>query len=127
MTLQLVGLEELNRNLAFLRQSLPEEVAAALFAAGEEIMADSKERYVPVDQGVLKGSGFVDPPQKRGGRYTVALGYGGPAAAYAIVQHERLDYRHTVGGPKFLELPVLEHSISLVPNMAKRIQLRRIA
>jgi len=61
-------------------------------------------RNAPKKWGVLRGSGHVTHPQ--GGSCTV--GFGGPAAAYAWVQHERMDFKHTEGGPKYLERAVNE-------------------
>lgn len=69
--------------------------AAALRAASKQlyrsatlIMADSKENFVPVETGTLRSSGIVDPPALEGGRVVISLGYGGPAAKYALAVHE---------------------------------------
>jgi hypothetical protein len=98
----------------------------ALYATGEAIMADSKENYCPVapDGGVLRSSGHVLPPIRNAeGDLIVTLVYGGPADAYAIAVHEHLSrsspyswriaeqrgdgVHFNVGGPKYLELPVI--------------------
>lgn len=92
-------------------------VAVALYQEAEEVMGKSKEAYVPVDQGTLRGTGHVQPPEIHGGRVWVELGYGGPAAPYALVQHEHLGYRHTVGRAKYLEQAVLDS----VPGMSDRL------
>ena len=70
-------------------------------------MTESKKQC-PVDVGTLRSTGHVQGPETSGGHVVVTLGYGGPAAPYAIVQHERLDFHHTVGKAKFLEVPMLE-------------------
>lgn len=75
---------------------------AALYGLGNEIMTDSKRR-VPVDFGALKGSGYVTMPVADARTITVELGFGGPAKAYAVVQHERTEFHHEVGEAKFLE------------------------
>jgi hypothetical protein len=75
---------------------------AGLFAAGNVIMEDAKRR-APVDLGNLKGSGYVADPERAATGVTIEVGFGGPAAAYAVVQHERLDYHHDVGEAKYLE------------------------
>lgn len=123
------GIDEFKANLAALNEALPNDLAKELYREGEEIMTASKERYVPVDDGVLKGSGFVAKPSFVGSNQfgkiiTVSLGYGGPAAAYAVVQHERMDYKHTVGGAKYLELPALERAPHIGENIAGRLRVR---
>lgn len=99
--------------------------AAALYEEGERIMADSQENYCPVapDGGALRSTGHVSPPERTEDGITVTLSYGGPAVRYAVPTHEHLsehspyswrvaEARGTgvhwnVGGPKYLELPVL--------------------
>jgi hypothetical protein len=53
---------------------------------------------------------------------SVTLSYGGPASDYAVVQHERLDYKHSVGGPKYLERPLLEAASGMGERIAKKIR-----
>ena len=69
---------------------------------GEEIMTDVKANApghgVPEDEGTLRGSGRVTGPLAG----VVTLSFGGASAPYALVQHERMDYRHTVGEPRYL-------------------------
>lgn len=69
---------------------------------GEEIMTDVKAavpgRGVPVDEGTLRGSGTVEGPAQ--GR--VVLAFGGAAAPYALVQHERTDFHHDIGEARYL-------------------------
>jgi hypothetical protein len=90
-----------------------------LFMEAEEIIGDAKEKYVPVDLGNLRSSGFVLPI---GGpkHFGFDLGFGGPAAPYALAVHENpragktggvspsgKKYKHwaKVGGWKYLEKP----------------------
>ncbi len=94
---------------------------AALFEEAEAIMARSKDEFVPVDEGILRASGHVQLPVRTGGDVSVTLAYGGPAEAYAVIQHERLDFNHPHGGgPKYLERPLVE----AVPGMGDRIAAR---
>lgn len=60
---------------------------------------------MPVDKGILRGSGYVTDPDVRPGRISVSMGY---ATDYAAAVHERLDAAHTVGQAKYLEQPLLE-------------------
>ena len=64
-----------------------------------DVKASSPGHGVPVDTGVLRGSGIVTGPDPSG---AVALTFGGAAAPYAIRQHEELGYRHTVGEARYL-------------------------
>jgi len=75
--------------------------AAALYVAGNVVMTNAKQR-APLDTGVLRASGFVTQPIP-GKNPRVEVGFGGAAEAYAIVQHERTEFRHEVGEAKFLE------------------------
>lgn len=100
------------------------------------IMEDSKERYVPEDEKTLKNSGTVDAVEKSLGALSVRLSFGGgdtAAGPYAIAVHEHLSQwsppswkNATVtfrkGGPKYLELPMIEHSQEL-PEIAGKILL----
>lgn len=60
---------------------------------------------VPVDKGILRGSGYVTDPEISPRRTVVSMGY---ATDYAAAVHERLDAQHTVGQAKYLEQPLLE-------------------
>lgn len=105
--IDLSGDQEFLRKLKSLGDRATTIVSGALLQEAEAIMTESKKQ-VPVDTGNLRSSGHVTPPEVRGGHVAVTLAYGGPAAPYAIVQHERLDLRHTVGKAKYLEDPLLE-------------------
>lgn len=65
----------------------------------ETIMTTSKQKYVPVDMGILKTSGYVVPPVVTATNVTVTLGYGGAAQAYALYVHEGIG--PAVGRPAF--------------------------
>ena len=105
---KLVAILEARRRAAF----------AALNQAGERIMADSKE-LVPVDLGTLKASGHVTADESAG---VVTLGYGGPAADYAIVQHESLDFHHTTGQAKFLEEPFIAAESTIQADLVDAVR-----
>lgn len=111
------GVTEAIETLDRLAREFPQEVAGALYRRGNEIMADSQENYVPVDQGPLRASGHVELPEINGDDISVLIGYGGGAVDYAFVQHEGLDFEHPVGEAKFLEKPLLKAQ----PTMANDI------
>lgn len=108
-------------NLGRVTVDLRRKAAGALYEIGNEVMAESK-RLVPVDTGALKGSGYVTAPAVDGGKIEVELGYGGPAAQYAVRQHEDLSLRHPGGGQaKFLEQPLT--ALDLPREIAARVAL----
>lgn len=58
-----------------------------LYLSAEQIMTESRT-LVPVVTGNLRASANVQPPKISGTTVTVELGYGGPAATYALSVHE---------------------------------------
>ena len=117
------GLDKVLRNVQRYGERGLRAFGRSLRGEGEQIMTRSKRDFVPVDQGILRSTGHVTggSPRDTLGRFSgktdVTLAYGGPAAPYAIVQHERLDFRHTVGEAKYLERPAMD----AVPGMAQRV------
>lgn len=103
ITLDIDGIESVIKRLEGAQAALRRGVSAGVRAVGENIRTSSMRR-VPVDLGVLRASHYVTEPEMDGGEVHVVVGCGGgPAKPYAIVQHERLDYRHGEGEAKFLE------------------------
>ncbi len=99
------------------------KAGAALFIEGQEILTRSRQSFVPVDQGILRQDSGVTRPEREGGKIVVGIWYGdGPARDYAVPQHERTDFRHVSGGPKYLERPVLEASNGLARRLAGRMK-----
>lgn len=95
--------------------------ATALYQEGLKIMARS-QREVPVRWGVLRSTGTVHPPQRRGTGVEVLLTYGGPAAPYAWIQHERIGLRHDAPTKaKYLEDPVLNYERQFEHALAQRM------
>lgn len=66
-------------------------------AAGGDHVRDVAVHRAPRLTGTLRASAHVTQEPGSG---TAAIGFG---ADYAIYQHERMDYQHDDGGPKFLE------------------------
>ena len=95
--------------------------AQGLFEAGNMIMTDAKRR-VPVDLGNLKGSGYVTAPTATPGGTHVEVGFGGPAAGYAIYVHEDLSAHHPVGEAKYLENAVEAKAQAAFAHIAKRVE-----
>lgn len=91
----------------------------AVFMEGTEIMADSKENYVPVLTGNLRNTGHVDQPAPSGGgQFTVVLSYDAP---YAGIVHEAPP-GWGQGRRKYLETPVMAASRGFQSRVASRMQ-----
>lgn len=117
--IEIKGARELRNKLVRAGSEAGKIMSIALYQEAEKIMSKSKKQ-VPVDTGALRGTGHVQLPQKLGNNIQVKLGYGGPAAEYAVYVHENLNARHKVGKAKYLEDPALEHA----RNMGDRLQAK---
>lgn len=116
------GVDALIRRLKQLEPEAQKATGAALYQEAEQIMTRSKSEFVPVQTGVLRGTGHVNEPQIRGSSIEVTMGYGGPAAPYALKQHEDLTYHHDVGTNKYLEKPTLEAIRGMPGRLVERIR-----
>jgi hypothetical protein len=108
---------------------------------GEVVLEDSKANYCPIEEPAtnnirLVDTGKVDAPVFEPLGVSVRLSYGGNAHPYAIAVHEHLSalspysWRHAkngvtfrVGGPKYLERPVMEHARDLPMIALTTLQL----
>lgn len=104
-----------------------DRVVQGMVYEAEQIMAESKNFYVPVKTGTLRSSGFVRKPAWKGDTVWVEMGYGGAAQAYAIIVHERPDrpgMKHgmTAGGKpgqrKYLQTPFEQRAPVLPARLA---------
>jgi len=102
---KITGLDALSRRLIALGPRANRILEQALYQKAEMIIAESKEDYVPVDLGALRSSGFVEKPVGTGKHTSITLGFGGPAAPYAMVVHEDMQAEHKVGSAKYLSIP----------------------
>lgn len=119
---ELQGTEDLARALRALNDRAMPALAKALFQEAETIMTASKI-ICPVETGALRASGVVMPPEQQGTLLSVTMGYGGPAAPYAVYVHERLDLHHAAPTQaKFLERPALEAAAGLEGRLAASLQ-----
>jgi hypothetical protein len=114
---ELRGTKAMQRKIERIARDFPNKVEAALRVEAEVIKTISQRDYVPVKDGILKGSAFVNPVEREGDELSVTIGYGGAASAYALRQHEEAGYKHKVGSWKYLELPLR----AAIPGMAERI------
>jgi hypothetical protein len=132
--LRIKGLDALAKKLDNAAKTLDDAVGRAVYIFGEEVMTASK-LVVPVKTGTLMNTGHVEPPRKEGDRVVVQMGYGGPAAPYALYVHEALEgavppsanwswtkavqagkqiqWTRPGSGPKYLENPLKERQDQL--------------
>lgn len=127
MAFKLLGLERFKLATRKKGKAIIRGLERGLVKEAEGVMTISKQAYVPVEFGTLKNSGFVDKPKRRGRRVVIELGFGGPAAPYAIFVHEDLLAFHTVGEAKYLEKPLRRARRGMAERLAKEIraELRR--
>lgn len=134
------GVNELQDRLFMAHLNALQAMGGAIYLEGQTIMTRSKREFVPVDLGTLRGSGHVEQPEYSGHKAEVTLGYGGPAAAYALAVHEhpsvhsppswqgktaeQINWNVAGSGPKYLETPVVEANIGLGQRLARRIKRR---
>ncbi len=130
------GLEKALNELGSFTDKVILALESALFIEGEQTIAEAK-MITPVDEGVLRASGFVQLPERDGDKVFVDIGFGGPAGTgnhggetndddvgYAIIQHEDLTFFHTVGQAKYLEVPLNKRKVGYSARMAKRIKAK---
>lgn len=140
MTITFKGLAQLQRKLKRIPVEMQRAAEAGLFEAGSIMLGDAQGR-VPVDTGNLRASGFVVTTtlQNLGEsarptaeatamvtrtetEVTAVVGFGGPSAPYALVQHERTDFHHTVGEAKYLENAVKAHAAEVPVILAAHME-----
>ena len=118
-------------NMKKLEKGVSLQAAAALYQEALVIQKESMKR-TPVDVrpggsggGTLRDSHETSAPYWKGKFLNVDISVGGPAASYAIVQHEDMTFKHKVGQAKFLESAINEAEPQLMARLAKRIKLNQ--
>ena len=144
VTVEVRGIPKIMQGLTVLGAEAPKAVAKGMVEWAEETMGESKEKYCPVVEGTLRGTGHVTTPHITAATILVRLGYGGPAAEYALAVHENpragktggispqgKKYRawSTVGQWKYLETPVKLNEPEAGPTILKWVNraIRRLA
>lgn len=124
------GLDQLLGALQRMSNTATHAVGRALYDEALDV-AQKADLLVPYDTGVLARSQIVHLPQYSGNDVFVDITYGGPAKAYALEQHENLDYRHpskASGLPpngrqaKYLEKPAQDAAKGLEYRLGIRIE-----
>jgi hypothetical protein len=107
--------------IARIPSHMPNVLEAALYQEATAIFEQS-QKLVPVDTGALYSSGNVSQIMREGNRIFVRVGYGGPAAPYALYVHENLYAKHDAPTQaKYLETPLYRRVPVLIKNLATRI------
>jgi hypothetical protein len=120
-TFTLEGDVELQAVLRAAQLEAPKAVAIAIYEEANVIFAKSQV-LVPVDTGVLRGSGGVSAIQGSGQGMYVDIFYGGPAAPYALYVHEIIgNYHNPPTQAKYLEQPFMESLAQIQNNISRRI------
>lgn len=91
--------------------------AAAALRDAAEFLKDESNKIAPVDEGTLINSSFVAVDDRN---LVAVVAYDTP---YAIIQHERLYYRHRNGRQaKYLERPIRQYGEQAKQFVRNRIQ-----
>lgn len=80
-------------------------LAASLKSDLDGLMDRVKSQTVPVRTEALRNSGYVGEPVVTPTGVVIEVGFREP---YALIQHERLDFKHNHGQAKYLESPLTE-------------------
>jgi hypothetical protein len=133
-SMEIRGVEMLVAKLASIPPELLSNVGVVLQNFGERVLEDSKENYCPIedpplDNIVLRDTGTVSDVDVSPSGLSVRLSYNTP---YAVTVHEHVSpadpptwrgkvINFRVGGPKYLERPVAEHSHELAGDVARAV------
>ena len=129
------GADRLQEKLAAAIPALKENIKAKMNELGSDILDESAD-IVPMDTGNLASSGHMGRRSEGGGvdegfayeedgMIMLDIGYGGPAAEYALYVHEGLEsagksiqWTRPGSGPKYLERP-FDANKGRLPGMIK--------
>ena len=121
-TVVTTGIDELLARLSVIPQLATAGAMNGMLEIAQEVMDDSKDNYCPFQFGTLRSSGVVYASDD--GK-EVVLSYGGPGSGaedYALEQHERMDFVHPIGGPKYLERPVMAWTNRIVERAGQSVR-----
>jgi hypothetical protein len=116
--------EDVKKNLNKVIEGIREITPSAL-VYGLLPIFDTSQVLVPVDEGDLKASGYLEVKDKAGGKLVEAeIGYGrGGDPHYAVFVHEDLQaYHEPPTQAKFLEAAINKHFDDIQPRIIKAIQ-----
>lgn len=136
------GGPEMRAKIAQLVKDFPKKVGGAMYrVCDKKIMTRAKDEFCPFHLGVLRGTGLTDLPEINGNVISVTMGFGGPAAPYALAVHEHLseasppswrkaeaegravEFHPTGHGPEYLKKPLLEEADTFLEDVVKDLRL----
>lgn len=131
MLFELAGIQALRLLLRSSAERAEQIMGTAIWNEAQMILAEANQ-LVPFELGNLASTGQVsDPKTVSEGVVDVEVGFGNniapygydengrPQHNYAVIQHERLDFRHAPGRQaKYLEQPALEAAATMGPRLA---------
>ena len=134
MPVRITGIRELKRLLKTADVKIVVTVAQEMSQITTAIAQESRG-LVPFEDGILSGSQVVKQKPTPVG-FNGSVEYGGPAAPYALIQHENKKFFHpakarggtgtgTPGeteGAKYLEMPAKRHQATVVPRLIAAIK-----
>jgi len=99
------GIEDTKRKLAKYSEENKKKLRDGMWTAGRFLLREA-QKLVPVDTGALKASGKVLVRNNDDNHPEFHVSFGNDDDVhYAAVQHENLEYFHTIGQAKYLEQP----------------------
>jgi len=119
--MELNGLKATKKNIRALGEMVDRNGAQALNLVAQPRVRKMKDRSPvdPVDGGSLKASIHLSPVKRTKRGLEVYWQAGGPASAYALIQHENMAYKHTTGQAKFISSVVYEDAAAMRSELAK--------
>ncbi|MFW6079001.1 MAG: hypothetical protein ACODAE_05230 [Gemmatimonadota bacterium] len=134
--IEVTGTRRVRRALGRMKRAARREAMPRALRQEMELVVGEAKEIAPIDKGPLAASGHAQPARIRGGVVSVTGGFGGPAGAgnlggetnteevgYALVQHERLDYRHAPGRQaKYLEQPFFQRAPQIPRRVAEELE-----
>ena len=119
ITTSLTGDKELKRKLENMARETPKVAAKALRVVGTEKIFNPSQVECPVKTGKLKATGRIRVSTAESRGVSIKVTYGDRDAWYAVIVHEKQK--------KFLEGPVMQAKPTLAADVAKEIDLKRMA
>lgn len=125
ITVQMTGIEAIQRRLQQIQQETLPAVSSALYREANNIMGESVT-LVPVLTGLLRSTAHVEQPQQHGQHVSVQLSYGSHGTApYAVIVEFRQDVNHPNGGQAFyLSQPFFASVAWLAERLATALRAR---
>jgi hypothetical protein len=117
--MELQGLNDVEKAIRGIGEKVERDTAKILNEVGQPRVLKMKER-TPVDDGHLKGSVRLSPAKRTTQGAEVYWQAGGTTTAYALVQHEDMSLKHTVGQAKYIISVVYEDEAAMRNEIAKK-------